>query len=163
MIFVTVGTDSPFDRMMKTVDQWAQAHPKQEVFAQIGEGGWHPKNIPFREFLEPEEFRQKMNSATLVIGHAGMGTILTALSFGKPVLVMPKRASLGEHRSEHQVATAKHLVQLGSIHAAFDEDELSAHLNRIDQLGVTSQVPPFAQPQLLDGIRNFISPQAAHS
>ena len=38
MIFVTVGTDSPFDRLMQVVDEWAAASGRTDVFAQIGEG-----------------------------------------------------------------------------------------------------------------------------
>lgn len=158
MIFVTVGTDSPFDRLMKVVDDWAKDNQETRVFAQIGLNGWQPQHMPFQEFLEPNEFKAKMNEASLIIGHAGMGTILNSLSFGKPVLVMPKRASLGEHRSEHQLATAKHLVGLGSIHAAFDEDELRQHLDHIETLEATSKVEPFAQPELISGIQNFILP-----
>ncbi len=35
MIFVTVGEQLPFDRLVRAVDEWAAASGK-EVFAQIG-------------------------------------------------------------------------------------------------------------------------------
>ena len=83
MIFVTVGTDMPFDRMMKIIDRWAGETGRKDVFAQIGEGGWQPLHIPFVEFLEPAEFKKRFTESTLIIGHAGMGTILSALLHGK--------------------------------------------------------------------------------
>ena len=42
MILVTVGTDLPFDRMVRVVDDWAGETGRRDVFAQIGEGGWEP-------------------------------------------------------------------------------------------------------------------------
>ena len=56
MIFVTVGTDQPFDRMVKVVDAWAAEYGRTDLFAQIGEGGWEPPSIPFSNFLSPVEF-----------------------------------------------------------------------------------------------------------
>lgn len=156
MIFVTVGTDASFDRLMKVVDAWAGRTNRKDVFAQIGKGGWVPQNFESKEFLKPEEFKKKIQEASVVIAHAGMGTILTALNFGKPVLVMPKRASLGEHRTEHQTATAQHLAKLGNIHTAMDDDELAQQLDRIDQLESKTTLNPYASPELIKGIRQFI-------
>lgn len=156
MIFITVGTDLPFDRMMKVIDQWAGETGREDVFAQIGEGGWQPKHIPFVEFLEPAEFKQRFAESTLIIGHAGMGTILSALLHGKPILVMPKKASLGEHRNEHQTATAKRMMALGNVNVAFDEAELRAKLDRVDELQGREPIGAHASGGLVDGIREFI-------
>lgn len=156
MIFITVGTDLPFDRMMKVIDQWAGETGREDVFAQIGEGGWQPKHIPFVEFLEPAEFKKRFAESTLIIGHAGMGTILSALLHGKPILVMPKKASLGEHRNEHQTATAKRMMALGNVNVAFDEAELRAKLDRVDELQGREPIGAHASGGLVDGIREFI-------
>lgn len=156
MIFITVGTDLPFDRMMKVIDQWAGETGRKDVFAQIGEGGWQPKYIPFVEFLEPAEFKKRFAESTLIIGHAGMGTILSALLHGKPILVMPKKASLGEHRNEHQTATAKRMMALGNVNVAFDEAELRAKLDRVDELQGRDPIGAHASGGLVDGIREFI-------
>lgn len=36
MIFVTVGTQVQFDRLIRTVDEWAGARARSDIFAQIG-------------------------------------------------------------------------------------------------------------------------------
>ena len=36
MIFVTVGYQMPFDRMVESIDRWAGRHPDAAIFAQIG-------------------------------------------------------------------------------------------------------------------------------
>lgn len=156
MIFVTVGTDLPFDRMMKIIDRWAGETGRKDVFAQIGESGWQPQHIPFVEFLEPAEFKKRFTESTLIIGHAGMGTILSALLHGKPILVMPKMASLGEHRNEHQTATAKRMMALGNVNVAFDEAELRVKLDRVDELQGREPIAARASGGLVDGIRDFV-------
>ena len=35
-IFATVGTQLPFDRLIRGLDSWAECNPEVEVFAQIG-------------------------------------------------------------------------------------------------------------------------------
>ena len=156
MIFVTVGTDSHFDRMVKVVDSWAAERGRTDVFAQIGEGGWEPRSIPFAHLLKPSEFKERFAAARVIVGHAGMGTILSAFHSGKPILVMPKKASLGEHRNEHQTATARRLKALGKINVAFDEAELRLKLDLLDELVPAEMIAPVASGGLVDGIRQFI-------
>jgi UDP-N-acetylglucosamine transferase subunit ALG13 len=156
MIFVTVGTDLPFDRLVKVVDQWAGETGRSDVFAQIGEGGWRPRHIAHAEFLQPPEFRARFLAADLIISHAGMGTILTALQNGKPVLVMPKLASLREHRNEHQTATARHMMARGGVSVAFDDNELRVMLGRINKLVVPVPIGDHADDGLIRGIKDFI-------
>lgn len=158
MIFVTVGTDLPFDRLLRMVDAWARSRGRRDVFAQIGEGGWEPECIPWRHFLEPHEYRCHLDAASLIVSHAGMGTILSALRRGKPILVMPKRAALGEHRSDHQVDTAERMEALGHVAAAYDAEDLHRMLDRADSLPTPSRIGPYAQPSLTDALRQFIHP-----
>jgi UDP-N-acetylglucosamine transferase subunit ALG13 len=85
-----------------------------------------------------------------------MGTILSALHYGKPILVMPKRASLGEHRSEHQVATAKRMKELGNVNVAFDEAELRDRLDHLADLNMPRRIGDSASDTLVAGLRDFI-------
>ena len=83
MIFVTVGAQMPFDRLVQAVDEWAGARSRSDVFAQIGSEGIPPSNIEFTRFLEAAEFKRRIREADVVISHAGMGTILSALEAGR--------------------------------------------------------------------------------
>ena len=159
MIFVTVGSQMPFDRLVLGVDRWAQARGRNDVFAQIGVGGTHPSHVRWIEVLTPPEFRQRIDEADLVIAHAGCGTILSALVLGKPLVVMARRGHLRETRNDHQVATARSLQQICHIAVADDEAQLSDHLDslveRADELR-----PPIrnhASDELLEAIRDFIN------
>lgn len=156
MIFVTVGTDLPFNRLMHGVDRWARENKRGDVFAQIGEGGWKPEAVDFAEFLEPPEFEKRFEEAQVIVAHAGMGTILSALHAGKPILVMPRRASLGEQRNEHQLATAKHMAAKGNVSVAYDEAQLFEGLDNLHELLARPPIGKYAAEGLVKEIRNFI-------
>jgi len=156
MIFVTVGTDAPFDRLITTVDRWAGESGRTDIVAQIGRSDLRPRFLRATQFLDPPQFAEHFSSAEFVIAHAGMGTILSALRFGKPLIVMPRRATLGEQRNEHQFATASRLAELGKVTVAFNEIELADRLRSADTIRAAEKIGAYAEPRLLDGIREFI-------
>lgn len=156
MILVTVGTDLPFNRMVRIVDEWALQNGRTDVFAQIGKTDWKPSHIDYTDFIDPSEFPLRFQAATVIVAHAGMGTILSALRWGKPIIVLPRRASLGEQRNEHQLATARNLQALGKITVAFDDAELRASLDRLGDIKSLSSTGKFANPELTNCIRSFI-------
>jgi len=156
MIFVTVGTDLPFNRMVKIVDDWAAENNRSDVFAQIGKTDWKPRHIQFTQFIDPSDFPARFRAADLIIAHAGMGTILSALRWGKPILVMPRKAALGEQRNEHQLATARRLLDLGKISVAFDETSLIKYLESLEIITSTGSTGPFADSSLTSAIHQYI-------
>ncbi len=156
MILVTVGTDSPFDRLVKAVDSWCADNSDEEVFAQIGKTNMKPINFPFCNFMKPPEFKRVIKGADFVISHAGMGTILTSLQYQKPLLVMPRIAELGEHRNEHQLATAKYLKLLDRVNVADDVPMLITMLDRLKNLPTKGKIGPYASISLTKRLRDFI-------
>jgi len=156
VIFVAVGTQGPFDRMIRAIDDWAVRNDRHDVFAQIGRDAWHPTRIDWVEHLGAQEFHARVGDADVVISHAGMGTILTALELGKPLLIMPRRAQLLEQRNDHQVATARKLGELGLATVAKDEEELSELLQHLDQLKVERREGATERDRLLKTLRGFL-------
>lgn len=146
----------PFNRLVRTVDEWALASDRQDIFAQIGETDWEPEHIAWSRFLQPPEFTRRFAEAEVVVAHAGMGTILSALQWEKPIVVMPRRASLGEQRNEHQLATARHLSELGKINVAMDESELRNMLDHLGQLRPREKIGAYASDSLITALRDFI-------
>jgi UDP-N-acetylglucosamine transferase subunit ALG13 len=158
VIFLTVGYQMPFDRLVKAVDDWASRHTETPAcFAQIGPTDYRPSSIPFVDFTEPQEFTDRVRNASVIVAHAGMGSILTALQYGKPIVVMPRRAANRETRNDHQVATAERLRDRPGIHVAMDETELGPILDRLAEL---REIPPIsgeASPELIEHVRRFIA------
>ncbi|OAD23364.1 Glycosyltransferase 28 domain protein [Candidatus Thiomargarita nelsonii] len=79
MIFVTVGAQIPFDRLIRVVDQWAARNGRDDVFAQIGEGAWCPEYIEWTAMLSPIDFRERMREAASVTKSATSKTQSTAI------------------------------------------------------------------------------------
>ncbi|MFA5865317.1 MAG: glycosyltransferase [Phycisphaerae bacterium] len=157
MIFVTVGAQMPFDRMVQAVDDWAGKRGKNDIFAQIGSTEFWPEHIQWTRFLDPPEFRKKLQAASVVVAHAGMGSIITALGLGKPILVMPRLGELGETRNDHQVATAKRFLELGCVSVAFDKKEMAKKLDKINDIKNGKMIGSHASPELLSTLRQFIN------
>ncbi len=156
MIFVTVGAQMAFDRMIKAVDEWAGREGRTDVFAQIGPAEYTPRHVAHTGFLEPPQFAERAKAASVIVAHAGMGSIITALTMGKPILVMPRLGDLRETRNDHQVATAKRLSELGKVAVAMDERELIERLDRLDELTSTGALGPYAQDSLIAAVRNVV-------
>jgi beta-1,4-N-acetylglucosaminyltransferase len=131
MIFVTSGSSLPFDRLIRTIDQSvADGIISEDVFGQIGRGRYEPQNFSFARFLAKEEFDSRIRAASLVIGHAGIGTIVQSLESGTPLLVLPRRKEFGEVVNDHQVITAQKFEELGHI-VSFEPETLAAQLERV--------------------------------
>ncbi len=162
MIFVTVGAQMPFDRLVRTVDAWADSHKRHDVFAQIGPSEYQPSRIEWTRFLDPRSFRSQVKGADLLVAHAGMGSIITAMEMGKPILIMPRRGNLRETRNDHQIATAQRLRGRAGIEVAMDEQELESLLEKrlsggsMSGNGIGQRISPYASQELIDTLRRFI-------
>ncbi len=162
MIFLTVGTQLPFDRLVRGVDAWASARGRSDVFGQIanpGPGGFHPTAFKWTENVTPAEFQARCQQATLIVAHAGMGSLISAMTHARPILIMPRQAALGEHRNDHQLATADRLKDRPGVFVAADEAALSDMLDRLASPTVqagTATLRPFADDQLIAAVRAAI-------
>jgi UDP-N-acetylglucosamine transferase subunit ALG13 len=157
-VFVTVGAQMPFDRLIRAVDDWAltQEGTEVEFFAQIGPEGYRPKSMPWTEFIEPAEFKQRVDWCSVLIAHAGMGSILSALQAGKPILVLPRKGDLKETRNDHQIATARRFQDMGKVAVAMEESDLAGELARLRGLEAADRISADASPQLISALRDFI-------
>ncbi|MFT6110481.1 MAG: UDP-N-acetylglucosamine transferase subunit ALG13 [Planctomycetota bacterium] len=124
-VFLTVGSQLPFDRLAAAVDAWAQAAGKSHVVTgQIGDTTTPPRHFEWSAELEPQAFRVAVESADIIVGHAGTGTIMAALCAGKSVVVLARRKALQETRNDHQVATVERFSDLPGFHGTADADEI---------------------------------------
>lgn len=156
MIFVTVGTQMHFDRLISAVDEWAGTDTSRTVVAQAGPSTYRPKFIKSVPFMSAQDFRDHMHQARVIVSHAGMGSIITALEFGKRIIVMPRRADQGEHRNDHQVATAKYFGSQGHVLVASDKEELFQKLSQFRSGDTVEPISSTASPALISTLRKFV-------
>jgi UDP-N-acetylglucosamine transferase subunit ALG13 len=158
VIFVTIGSMFPFDRLIRAMDAWAEANPC-EMLAQIGDGGFEPAHMPWVRKLDRAEYVRTVERAALIVAHAGMGTVITAAEYAKPVVLLPRRGPLGEHNNDHQADTAVWLRTRPGIHVAADEAALPACIAAVLQhpaTGAADSIGASAPAAFLARIRAFV-------
>jgi UDP-N-acetylglucosamine transferase subunit ALG13 len=64
----------------------------EAVIMQIGETTYKPKNARYFRFTSNEEIDRLYEDTRVVVCHAGVGSILTTLEHGKPVIAVPRRS-----------------------------------------------------------------------
>lgn len=132
MIFLTVGTQFPFDRLVRSVDEAiSQNGFDEEIFAQVGDSSYRPRNFEAVPSLEKCVFDKYVRGASCIIGHAGIGIITTALENNKPLLVMPRLKRYGEVVNDHQLAIAKRFELLGHVLVAYKTEELPRKIKQL--------------------------------
>ena len=126
MIFAAVGTQKfPMDRLLKELDRLAETGAINEpVFIQTGVSTCEVRHCQGSAFLCKEDMAAKVAECSVMISHAGVGSILMALKAGKKVIVVPRRAAFGEHVDDHQLEIAQSFARAGYVKVVEDIDKL---------------------------------------
>ncbi len=120
MIFVTLGTqDKEFRRLLQGVfdlniedEIFIQSgSTKFKIVDQLSENSSIPellrskseKNYLIYSYIDKEVFEEYMQKASVIISHAGVGTIVQGLKLNKPMIIVPRREKYKEHVNDHQL------------------------------------------------------------
>lgn len=126
MIFVTLGTQKfQLNRLLKQLDELcAEGKIKDTIYAQIGYSNYLPENYDYTNFLNREEFEQKIYECSLVITHSGVGSIISAVKADKPVIVYPRLSKYKEHVDDHQLEIAEAFSKKNFVFLCNENDRL---------------------------------------
>ncbi|KAM7449796.1 putative bifunctional UDP-N-acetylglucosamine transferase and deubiquitinase ALG13 [Porites harrisoni] len=122
-VFVTVGTTS-FDRLIETVSskpliEVLENLGYRSVILQIGRGVYEPEiikrnNFSLTYYRYKDSIAADIQRASLVISHAGAGSVLETLQAGRPLIVV-----INEHLMDnHQLELASQLAEDGHLYYA---------------------------------------------
>lgn len=128
MIFVTIGTMvkvNEFTRLIRKMDEVA-GRLDEEVVMQIGSVPYEPQNAKHFSHTSYQESLSYFRNASLVVGHGGAGTIINALRFHVPIVVVPRSQRFGEHFDDHQLELAQRLVGNDLIKVVYDIEDLES-------------------------------------
>lgn len=129
MIVVTVGTnEAPFDRLLRALDDRSRSADDEELLVQHGPSAVRPAGATCVDFLPYDELVAAIERARLVVMHAGVGSIMTALASGKRPIVVPRLRRFGEAVDDHQVALGHRLDADGLVTCVETEQELLSAL-----------------------------------
>lgn len=82
------------------------------------------------QWMPGDRLRAACREADVVITHAGVGSVLTALGEGKVPVILPRQHEFGEHIDDHQLEAAQ-LLETRGLAVCADPDRLSQdHLER---------------------------------
>jgi UDP-N-acetylglucosamine transferase subunit ALG13 len=111
------------NRLIKAVDELALTYP-EEFFIQTGNSSYVPRNCEHVDFMDSIEYNKKISECSVLVTHAGVGTIISGISLGKPVVVVPRSRKYGEHVDEHQSQIAGAFESKGLVLCCHDTDKL---------------------------------------
>jgi UDP-N-acetylglucosamine transferase subunit ALG13 len=127
MIFVTVGSSSiPFDRLLRGIEHASIDEP---LVVQHGLSTVLPGRAECVDFLDHEAFVTIVRSARVIITHAGVGSVMTALAECKRPIVVPRRKSYAEAVDDHQVPFARRAGELGLVTLVEDVNRLASAID----------------------------------
>ena len=132
MILVTLGTqDKSFERLVKAIDKEIEAgNIKDKVIVQAGYTKYKSDNMEIFDFVNPSELDKLMKEADILITHGGVGSILGALKYDKPVIAAARLAKYKEHTNDHQKQIVGEFAKEGYILELDDFSKLTEVLKK---------------------------------
>ena len=138
MIFVTVGNHNEgFDRLIQKIDEIA-IDLDEKVVMQTGTATYEPKNAEYFKFCSSREVESLVKEARVVVSHAGAASIINALKYGKPIIIVPRRKKYGEVVDDHQLELASAMSGDRRIKAVYQVEDLPEALNNVTAVASTA-------------------------
>jgi UDP-N-acetylglucosamine transferase subunit ALG13 len=154
MIFVTVGSsEQRFDRLLRSVESLSAG---ERLVVQHGASTIRPAGADCVDFLPFSDLLAHMREARVVITHAGVGSVLTALTLRKRPVVVPRRRRFGEAVDDHQVELARRLAGRDLVVLVEDPEDLPPLLSDLPEEAATARTPQ-AETALTRELRAYLS------
>ena len=133
MIFVTLGTqDKSFKRLLKGIDiAINDGFIKEKVIVQAGLTEYKSKNMEILKLIPMEKFNEYIAKCSILITHAGVGSIMTGITNHKKVVAVPRKEKYGEHTNDHQMEIASEFAKLGYIIMVDDPSDIGKKIKEI--------------------------------
>lgn len=130
MIFATVGGMRGFERLVCQIDLIA-GELEEPVRMQIGFTDYEPRNCDYSRFMSRSDMEKLCSDARVVVSHAGTGSILTALQYNKPLVLVPRLRRYGEAFDDHQLEIAREMESRG-VAVVYDITKLGPAIENAD-------------------------------
>lgn len=123
-ILVTVGTTA-FDDLIKSLDEHYRNDVNIKILAQISsQHNYTPRN--FESFEFSDGFQTYVDSADLIVTHAGAGSVYSMLEEGKRLVVVPNLT----RADNHQIELARYVQSNNFAISCFDLREIRSCIDR---------------------------------
>lgn len=158
MIFISLGTQKfQLNRLLEEIDELIEEEETtHEVFAQIGNSSYTPKNYEYATFLTQDDFEKKINECDIFITHGGVGSITTGIKYNKKIIVYPRLAKYKEHVDDHQLQISNKYNELGLVLLAENKEQLLDKINNINSFEYAKDVLTPSTVKVVEKIIEFI-------
>ncbi len=124
MIFVSVGMmNYPFTRLLSKMNEIAPLLG-EEVVMQVGASNDTFENTTYKKFFDADKMTELYDQCSVLVCHAGVGTILNGVERNIPVVMVPRKADFNEVDNDHQIMIADQIVATGRGIKVMDVDNL---------------------------------------
>lgn len=134
MIFVTLGTqDKSFHRLLDEIQSMIDDGTIHEkVVVQAGQTKYTSENMEIFDFVNMDDFAMYVKECTVLITHAGVGSIINGLDNHKKVIAVARLAKYVEHENDHQVQIVEEFASLGHILGCVEVNELRGMYEKLN-------------------------------
>jgi UDP-N-acetylglucosamine transferase subunit ALG13 len=154
LIFVSIGTSEPFDRLLTALGDVARREP---VLVQRGRSSIELPGAEIVDFMSFDTFIDSVRRARVVVTHAGVGSVLAVVSTGKRPVVVPRMRAFGEAVDDHQLPFARRLHDKGLVVLVEDLSQLKDAIDAIPTGGEPATlVPRQSSGALVEDLRKFL-------
>lgn len=132
MILVATGTHpQQFNRLIEAVDNLVGNNAiKEKVVMQVGYSSYMPKNAKWFKFTGYWDMLKLIKNASIVITHAGIGSVLLSVRLNKKTIVVPRLKKFGEHTNDHQLEIVNELSNQKKIIPVYDISKLNIAIKK---------------------------------
>jgi UDP-N-acetylglucosamine transferase subunit ALG13 len=160
VIFTTIGSSvkgRDFTRLIVAMD-FIAGRLGIDVLIQRGPVDYEPIHARHVRFVRFNEALRLFKQADLVVGHCGTGTILNAIRFRKPLIVVPRRKAAGEmDMDDHQVQLAHTLEKIPGIRVVWNIERLEDAVRKALLIPQVRPQPSKYRRQFVEAIQRFLN------
>ncbi|MEE9116501.1 MAG: PssD/Cps14F family polysaccharide biosynthesis glycosyltransferase [Thermoplasmata archaeon] len=140
-IFMATGTHTAsFHRLVEHVDAMVEKGEIEVSGAQIGHSSYEPKNFPWERFISFDRFLKSLRDSDIVLTHDGASSMGLALSFGKHVIVVPRKKEYGEVEYASKQDLARYLAGEGLVTMVENVEDIGEGISRAMNMGRVKSV-----------------------
>lgn len=96
----------------------------ERVIMQIGHTEYRPVHAEYFELTDDANIIKLNRDARVVVSHAGIGSILTALAQRTPIIIVPRQKKYNEIWDDHQLEIAEAMKGNKNVKVVYDENDL---------------------------------------
>ena len=157
MIYVTVGSHyQSFDRLLKKINNLTGLFD-EEVVMQTGYSTYLPKRATYFHFCPMQKAEGLIQKAALIVSHAGIGTIISARQFKKPIVIVPRLKKYHEHNNDHQLEIAEAMKTRPGVRVVEDLGLLEEAIRELRGKPWTEGIEEVGKRGVIKVIREFLN------